>query len=62
MDETKDLSESGGSEPATPGSAGSSDETKDLSETGGSPSFALGSSGSPDADPRKIGATGSSAG
>ncbi len=55
MDETKDLSESGGSEPATPGSAGSSDETKDLSETGGSPSFALGSSGSPDADPRKIG-------
>ncbi len=55
MDETKDLSATGGSQPPVAGSGGSSDETKDLSETGGSQSFALGSSGSSDGDPRKIG-------
>jgi len=55
MDETKDLSETGGSQPPAVGSSASSNETKDLSDTGGSQSFALGSTGSPDGDPRKIG-------
>ncbi len=55
MDETKDLSETGGSQPPALGSSASSDETKDLSETGGPQSFALGSSGSSEGDPRKIG-------
>jgi len=55
MDETKNLSETGGSQPPVLGSGGSSDETKDLSETGGSQSSALGSGGRSDGDPAKIG-------
>jgi len=55
MDETKDVSETGGSQPPAHGSAGSSDETKDLSETGGSQSFTEASSGCSDGDPSKIG-------
>ncbi len=55
MDETKDLSDTGGSQPPALGSKGSSDETKDLAESGGSQSFVLGSGGSADGDPPKIG-------
>ena len=55
MDETKNLSETEGSQPPAEGSSGSSDETKSLSETEGSQPPVEGSSGSSDGDPSKIG-------
>jgi len=55
MDETKDLSETGGSQAPALGSGGSVDETKDLSETEGAQSFALASGGCSAGDPQKIG-------
>ena len=55
MDETKNLSETEGSQPPVEGSSGSSDETKSLSGTEGSQPPVEGSSGSPDGDPTKIG-------
>ena len=55
MDETKNPSETEGSQPPAEGSGGSSDETKDLSETEGSQPPVEGSSGSSDGDPSKIG-------
>ena len=55
MDETKNLSETEGSQPPAVDSGGSSDETKSLPETEGSQPSGEGSSGSLVGDPTKIG-------
>ena len=55
MDETKNLSETEGSQPPVEGSGGSSDETKSLSETEGPQPPVEGSGGSTLGDPTKIG-------
>ena len=62
MDETKNLSETEGSQPPGEGSSGSPDETKNLSETDGSQPPVRVRVASRTAMPRKSGVTGSSAG